>query len=206
VVVRLVQSPPDEEEDTPALQARALENLGYIRRAMEEAGSFTSVSGWSQVAIGATAIAAAFLAHAQADAQRWLAVWIVAALLGIAIAAFGMVRKARAAGVSLLGGPARKFTMTFCLPLLAGAVLTAVMGSSGLVRLLPGTWLLLFGTAVACGGAFSVRIVPVMGLCFMTLGAAALFSPAAWGDAWLATGFGGLLIGFGMVIARRHGG
>ena len=155
---------------------------------------------------GATAIASAVLAHRQADAQRWLAVWIVAALLGIAIAAFGMVRKARAAGISLLGGPARKFTMTFCLPLLAGAVLTAVLGISGLERLLPGTWLLLFGTAVACGGAFSVRIVPVMGLCFMTLGAAALFAPAGWGDAWLAAGFGGLLIGFGGVIARRHGG
>ena len=203
--MRLVQSPPEEEEP-PALHARALENLGYIRRAMEEAGSFTSVSGWSQVAIGVTAIAAAALAHRQADAQRWLAVWIVAALLGIAIAAFGMVRKARAAGISLLGGPARKFTMTFCLPLLSGAVLTAVLGRAGLEQLLPGTWLLLFGTAVACGGAFSVRIVPVMGLCFMTLGAIALFAPAACGDAWLAAGFGGLLIGFGGVIARRHGG
>jgi hypothetical protein len=207
--VRLIQSPPDdrhEEEAPPALHARALENLGYIRRAMEEAGSFTSVSGWSQVAIGATAIVAAVLAHAQPEVQRWLAVWIVAALLGIAIGAYGMVRKAREVGVSLLGGPARKFTMTFCVPMLAGAVLTVALASSGLVQLLPGTWLLLFGTAVACGGAFSVSIVPVMGLCFMVLGAAALFGPASWGDAWLAAGFGGLLIGFGVVIARRHGG
>jgi len=71
--------------------------------------------------------------------------------------------------------------------------------------LLPGTWLLLFGTAVACGGAFSVRIVPVMGLCFMALGIAALFAPNA-GDLFMALGFGGLLMGFGVAIARRHGG
>ena len=207
--VRLVQSPPDDRpdgEDPTALHARALENLGYIRRAMEEAGSFTSVSGWSQVAIGATAIVAALVAHAQSGVQRWLTVWIVAALLGIAIGAYGMVLKARAVQVSLLGGPARKFAMSFCVPMLAGAVLTVALASSGLVQLLPGTWLLLFGTAVACGGAFSVRIVPVMGLCFMTLGAAALFGPPSWGDAWLAAGFGGLLIGFGVVIAGRHGG
>jgi hypothetical protein len=203
--VRLLQS-PHEEEEPPELQARALENLGYIRRAMEEAGSFTSVSGWAQVAIGATAIGAAWLAHRQPDPQRWLVVWIAAALLGIAFATIGMVRKARAAGTSLWAGPARRFTISFCLPLLAGAVLTAVLATSGLQRMLPGVWLLLFGTAVACGGAFSVRIVPVMGLCFMALGSAALFAPPAWGDACLAAGFGGVLIGFGVVIARRHGG
>jgi hypothetical protein len=40
----------------------------------------------------------------------------------------------------------------------------------------------------------------------MALGAAALAAPAGWGDAFLAAGFGGLQIGFGVYIARRHGG
>jgi hypothetical protein len=38
--------------------------------------------------------------------------------------------------------------------------------------------LLLFGTGIVTGGAFSVKIVPLMGLCFMVLGAGAKSAPA----------------------------
>jgi hypothetical protein len=204
--VRPVLYTPPEPERSPELQARALENLGYIRRTMEEAGSFTALSGWAQVAIGVTALVAAFVAHRQPTPAAWLAVWVGAAVIGVLIATLGMWHKVRKAGASLFSGPARRFAMSFLLPLGAGGLLTIAFDPAGLHRLLPGTWLLLFGTAVACGGAFSVRIVPVMGLCFMALGAVALFAPPGFGDALLAAGFGGLLIGFGAAIARKHGG
>jgi predicted phage tail protein len=71
---------------------------------------------------------------------------------------------------------------------------------------MPGTWLLLYGTAVATAGAFSVRIVPLMGVCFMVLGTAALVAPARLSPWFMAAGFGGLNIAFGILIARRHGG
>ena len=145
------------------------------------------------------------MAHGQRTPHTWLAVWVAAAALALALAFGGMLHKARAIGATPFAGPARRFAMAFGLPLLAGGALTLALDRSGMGGLLPGTWLLLFGTAVACGGAFSVRIVPVMGLCFMTLGIAALFAPNA-GDQFMALGFGGLLMGFGVAIARRHGG
>ena len=87
-----------------------------------------------------------------------------------------------------------------------GALLTLALYRAEAAALLPGAWLLLFGAAVTSGGAFSVRIVPVMGLSFLALGAAALAAPTAWGDTFMAAGFGGLLVVFGVIIARRYGG
>lgn len=197
--------PPDRSEPV-ALHARAMDNLRYIRETMERAGSFTAVSGWGEVAVGITALGAALLAARQSSADVWLAVWMGEAILSFVIGVASGAYKARAARVPLLSGPGSKFALSLAPPLIAGALLTAVLFAAGLISALPGMWLLLFGTAVVTAGAFSVRIVPVMGLCFMALGAAALFSPASWGNMYMAAGFGGLHIAFGVLIARRHGG
>ena len=96
--------------------------------------------------------------------------------------------------------------MSFAPPLLAGGVLTAVLYRHGLGAAMPGVWLLLYGAGVVTGGAFSVRIVPVMGCCFMVCGALALLAPAGWSNLLLAFGFGGMHVFFGLLIARRYGG
>jgi hypothetical protein len=194
------------EKVPEALHDRAMDNLRYIRETMERASSFTAVPGWGGVAMGATALAAAFLASRQEGHHAWLMTWLAEALAAGLIGIFAVAHKSRASGVPILSIPARKFILGFAPPLLAGALLTPVLYASSLHTRLPGTWLLLYGAAVVTGGAFSVRIVPVMGLSFMALGAAALFSPAAWGDFYMALGFGGLQIAFGLIIARRYGG
>lgn len=189
-----------------SLHRRASENLEFIRETMERAGSFTAVPGWGGCAMGVTALVAAPIAALQPSTEGWLLTWLVEAMIALLIGGTAMGWKARATRTALLSAPGQKFTLTFSPPLLVGALLTLVLYRHGMYSLLPGVWLLLYGTAVVTGGAFSVKVVPVMGLGFMALGAAALFVPFVWGHLLLALGFGGLQIVFGIIIARRYGG
>jgi hypothetical protein len=189
-----------------SLHAHAAENLNYIRATMERAAGFSAVPGWGGVLMGATAIVTAFVAHPWQGTGRWLAIWLVDAVVAATIGFLAIVQKARRSGTPLSGPAARKFALAFAPAIAAGAILTASLYRRGLVGDLPGTWLLLYGAAVASGGALSVRVVPLMGLCLMTLGAWSLAAPPAWGDVMLALGFGALHLIFGIVIARRHGG
>jgi len=188
------------------LHLRAVDNLQFIRDAMERAGAFTAISGRGMVAMGLVAVAAARIASTRTDRAEWLLTWLVAAAVGAFLGTVAIARKARAAGTPLLAGPGRKLALGFSPPIIVGALLTVALYRAGLESLLPAVWLLLYGTAVVCGGTFSVRIVPVMGVCFMILGAVALLLPVAWGSAELALGFGALHFGFGIAIARRYGG
>jgi hypothetical protein len=183
-----------------------MDNLRFIRETMECAASFTAVPGWGLAVVGAIAMVAAPAASRQSSAETWLGIWMADAFVSFAITAWAMNRKARSLRTPLLSGPGRKFALCFAPPLFVGALLTPALYIAGLSGLLPGVWLLSFGAGVSTGGAFSVKIVPVMGFCFMLAGAAALFAPAALGNLFMAAGFGGLNVVFGVIIARRYGG
>lgn len=195
-----------QQVEPPALHARAMDNLAFIRDTMEAAGAFTAVSGWGMVAVGCLAVVASVLAIIEPDVTRSLAIWLAAAVLAPVVMIWAIVRKARAANMPLLTGPARKFFLSFSPPMIVGALISIFLFRIGFTTAIPGMWLLLYGTAVVAGGAFSVRVVPIMGFCFMLIGTVALFSPPSWADALMGAGFGGLHIGFGIPIARRHGG
>src|SRR3989442_1536228 len=188
------------------LRDRALDNLQFIRSAVERAGSFTALPGWGMVVVGCTALASTWLGLRQARSADWLAVWLGEAALAVVVSSAALVQKARAANDPLLSGPGRRFGLSFLPPIVVGALLTIALHRAGLFALMPGVWLLLYGTAVATAGAFSVRIVPIMGGCFMVLGTVALFAPAGVWPWFMAAGFGGLNTVFGIIIARRYGG
>jgi hypothetical protein len=204
--MRPIRSTRPDPDAPVALHDHAIDDLRFIRRTMERAGSFTALSGWGFVIVGVTGLTAAPLAALQPTRELWLTTWLVAALISVLVAGGATLRKARLAAEPLLAGPGRKLVLSFAPPAVAAALLTPVLAGTGLASLLPAVWLLLYGAAVVTGGTFSVRAVPVMGVSFMLLGAAALISPAAWGDVFMGAGFGALHIGFGLLIARRHGG
>jgi hypothetical protein len=184
----------------------AIDNLRYIRQTMESAGSFTAVPGIGGILMGALALGAALLAGHSAGTRSWMTIWLAAAVAALAVGVIFAQRKAHAVKMPLLTGPGRKFVHGLVPPMLAGAILTAVLYRAGVAAPIPGAWMLLYGTGVVTGGAASVRVVPVMGICFMVMGTAALLAPPAWGNGLLAAGFGGLHILFGTIITVKYGG
>jgi len=173
---------------------------------MERAGAFTAVPGVGGIALGSTALGVAMLVRQFGSPTAWLAAWLGEAVLACLIGVAAAAHKSHKVGMPLLSGPGRKFLLGFAPPLLAGALLTVVLFRAGFGAVLPGVWLLLYGTGVLCGGAASVKVIPLMGICFMAVGAAALFAPPVWGNALLAAGFGGLHILFGTLITVKYGG
>ena len=188
------------------LRARAEDDLRAIRHAMEGSSRFTSVSGAGEIAVGVTALVAAAIAAGRSTDAAWLAVWGVEAVVAAALSLVAAARKARRSGGTLWSLPARRFALSLAPPIVAGAALTPILYDAARADALPGAWMLLYGAGVVTGGAFSIRIVPLMGVAFMLLGAAALVLPGPTRDAWMAAGFGGIHIVFGAVLARRYGG
>ena len=188
------------------IREHALSNLRYIREAMERASSFTSIPGWGGVAVGITAIAAAVLAHRYGLSRMWMLIWLGEAVVAAVIAGVTMVRKAARSEVSFRGAPARRFFISYFAPIVAGAALTIFLARHGHLTALPAAWLLLYGASFVSSGAYSIPVVPVMGICFMLLGIAACFVPFVMANVLLGIGFGGLHVIFGWVIATRYGG
>lgn len=206
---------PDEP---PALSDRAIDNLKFIRETMERAGSFTAISGSGIAATGVIALVAWGISGNDLNDPRWLASWLVAALLAF-FTSFGSTwRKAQRTRTPLAGSLVRKLALAFLPALITGAVVTAIALRAGWFVAMPGVWLIMYGAAVMAGGALSTPVVPVMGASFMFLGAIALGAPVILAPAWsevaretllngiLAAGFGGLHLLFGTAIARKYGG
>ena len=197
----------DETRNAPvALSDRAIDNLQFIRETMERSTHFTAVPGYGGMLMGVTAIVAAYIAAGQASARDSFIVWLTEAFLAFAIGLLAMWQKSKIAESSLLSAPARKFAFGFAPALAAGVAITLGLWRYEQYELMAPVWMLLYGAAVVTGGAFSVRVVPVMGWIFMILGAIAFALPASYGNYLLAIGFGLTHIVFGMIIARKFGG
>lgn len=199
-----------KEPPTPSLEGRALDDLGFIRATMERAAAHTAVPDWGGVWMGLTALIAGPFAIQAPTAGRWFTVWAATAIVAGSIGVWEMFRRARIEGVSLFHGAGSRFAKALAPGLITGMLLTLALRAVGSLELLPGVWLLCYGTAVVGAGAYSIRAVRTMGLSFMLLGGASLigvvFAPGhrVVGDAFMMAGFGVLHVVFGLVIARER--
>lgn len=195
-----------KREAVTSVADQAEAHLQFIRRTMERSSTFTAVPGAGGVCMGILGLCAAGLASMQQASEQWLAVWLLAAAVALSVGVTTMWRKAARSGVPLTGVVGRRFALGMGAPLMAGAAITSALWRSDDYMVMPPTWLLLYGAGVLTGGMFSAPVVRATGACFMAVGLAAVVTPQDWGNNWLAVGFGGLHIGFGLHIARHHGG
>lgn len=236
--MQLYSPEPVRELDAarPSLHVRAADNLAFIRTTMANSASFTGVSGIGMIGMGVVALIGAWYAT-QAQArhtvevllplirgrelagtgnERWLAFWFAVAILACGVGLLAMLYKCREQSTPVWRGAGRKFMLNFAPAIVAGIFLSEVFYQLNLIQLMPGMWLMLYGAAVITGGAFSIRLIPVMGVLFMFAGVTTFYLPytrieslpgAVYPyDLVLAAAFGGLHIVFGFIIARRHGG
>ncbi|MCA1623804.1 MAG: hypothetical protein LC778_08370 [Acidobacteria bacterium] len=204
--LQTIRKEKPETNEPLSISGRAMDNLQFIRETMERSTHFTAVPGYGGIFMGLTAIAASIIANQQVHVKDWLTVWFIEAILAFAIGLFAMWQKSKIANMPLNSAPAKKFAMSFLPPLICGVVLTFGLWRFGYFEAMVPMWLLLYGAAVVSGGAFSVRVVPIMGWCFMALGAIAFLLPTGYGNLIMGLGFGVLHIVFGLIIARRFGG
>ncbi|MEY4635865.1 MAG: hypothetical protein RJA55_1663 [Acidobacteriota bacterium] len=199
---------PTGRPDAPptSISGHAADNLTFIRQAMERSTTFTAVPGLGGCVMGAIALAAALVGSWQPASERWLLTWLAAAALASLVGMAAMARKALRAGAPLTGALARRFAAGLAAPLVAGAAITYALWAVGQYTVMAPAWLLLYGAGLLTGGIVSVPAVRWIGACFMAFGMLAVVTPPEWGNLWLAAGFGGLQIGFGVYIARNHGG
>lgn len=188
------------------IHQHATSNLRFIRETMERSSTFTNVPGWGGVGMGLAALAACITCTNVEDKHLWLPIWLACGMLSVGIGSMAVLEKSRRSNVPVDSPGARKFALSFLPPLLVGALITICLLDLSLHTPIPGVLLLMYGTAVLAGGAFSVRVVPLMGVCFQICGAIALFLPLWWGNILMGVGFGLVHIVFGAWIARRHGG
>jgi hypothetical protein len=195
-------------ESIQPVSDRADRDLAWIRRTMEGAGTFTAIPGWWMCAIGFATLPTAYLASRVRleSPLLWLVSWGALALLSIGFGVLATRAKARRLGVPLTHRPYRRFLVVFSAPLVAAAALTPILLRSAGIGALPGSWLLLYGSAMIGGGSLSIRPVFWMGWAFLLCGIAALFLPGLSPDLWMVLGFGLLHVGFGVLIGGRHGG
>ena len=190
---------------TVSLDTHAMATLRYIRESMDAAGC-VAVPGSAGIAMGIVGLAATALSLTPDLAAHWLTIWLLAAPIGSLAGWLLLTRSTSWAFFLGSGTPGRKLVLGLFPAMFAAAVMTAVLLAAGHAQAVPGTWLLLYGCALISASASTRVIVAWMGICFVAVGVTALVVPSPFHIPLLGSGFGGLHILFGILIARgAHG-
>ncbi|HRO42053.1 MAG TPA: hypothetical protein PL009_04430 [Flavipsychrobacter sp.] len=197
----------------------SLETLHVIRSIMERSTRFLTLSSWSGVWAGTTAIVGAYIASTLLEDDllfsdkiqlettvkfyQWLglasAVFIIA-LLG---AYFFTWRKAKISGGNLWSSASRTMLRTMALPMFAGALLCIGFLQNGHLIYIAPSCLIFYGLALYNGGKYTLSEIQYLGLLEILLGVICLFLPQ-YGLYFWAAGFGVLHVLYGLIMWNKY--
>jgi hypothetical protein len=195
----------------------ARENLRVIRQTMERSTKYSTLSGLSGVLIGLTAIVSVVVTSRVLDGKidAHLPVqsaypslgllWLVTLAVAVGIEFACNKRRARHIG-KRVASPLGAHILVAALPsFVAAMALTAFFARHGLAPFVWGIWMLTYGLAICAVGLFSVRPVSYLGAAFVLAGAVTLLLPGQDALFMMGLTFGGFHIGYGVLMAKRHG-
>ncbi|RQO30572.1 hypothetical protein DBR32_13525 [Taibaiella sp. KBW10] len=207
-----------------ANKEESLQVLSDIRSMMHKSSRFLSLSGWSGIWAGGTALIAAFIAHillARQASERltyeehsfrgvfseynlpFIVLAAITFLVALAGALFFTYRKNKQQEQATITAAAKKLVISMFIPIAAAAWLIIQFIQNGdLYYIVPAT-LIFYGLTLINSSKYTFTDIRYLGLLEVALGCIAVLFPD-WGLYFLAFGFGVLHILYGIIMWQKY--
>ncbi len=203
----------------------SLEALQEIRSIMDRSARFISLSGWSGIWAGSTALVGSYFAYQwmqQPDYKYARAalsegslsyfspfiVHIILLALSVFIIAFAggyyfTYKKAHSQGHKLWNNASRQMLLQLLFPLLSGGIFTMFFIYYGVAIFIAPACLIFYGLALISASRHTLADIRYLGMLEVVLGFINLFSPGHGLYFW-AAGFGLLHILYGVIMRNKY--
>lgn len=203
-----------------------LEAIQDIKKLMERSSRFSALSGLSGAIAGLLALISSFITYSILDTPwgesiSYADIWSVSTetltakgmlmllnlgillLLAFGISAYLSALNAKKQGVSPFNLTARRMLLNFSIPLLAGAIYSAILLLQGHIELILPATLLFYGMSMLNAGKYTIDWIRYLGICMIVLGLLGSFF-TGYGLLIWTLGFGLLHIVFGLIIYYKN--
>lgn len=207
-----------------ANKEESLQVLSDIRTMMHKSSRFLSLSGWSGIWAGCTALVSAFIAHSWLqdmsakgiyyDRQPETGLWapynlpflLLAALtllVAVAGALFFTYRKNRLQEQATFTAAAKKLVISMFIPIAAAGWLILQFIQKGDYEYIVPATLIFYGLTLINSSKYTFADIRYLGLLEVALGCIAVCFPN-WGLYFWAFGFGVLHIVYGIIMWQKY--
>jgi hypothetical protein len=178
--------------------------LVTIRTLMERSQRYQHISGYSGlVAGGCVWVGCALLWSGRlpwSHEANFAVVWGTVFLVAFGIHCLLTFKRARHRGEPVWSRQARTVAMAILPGFVASVVMSVVLTRAGLVDVVPGVWLLLYGCGTLATSFFAPHSIRWLGIVCLTLGAASLLVYPGHPVLTMAVGFGLTHVAHGICV------
>ncbi|MEZ4799793.1 MAG: hypothetical protein R2809_08480 [Flavobacteriales bacterium] len=202
------------------MENKYLEDLKEIKEMMSKSSRFISLSGWSGVAAGVTALAGLYAVDQVLSREnarllyysgeglsepQFMLVCIAACTIVVAAGAaiFFTTQKAKIENQPIWDAQSRRLTINLLIPLITGGIFSLMLLSKGNLEFVMPTTLIFYGLALVNASRYTLHEIRSLGILEIIIGLCAMqwleVSHYLWG-----LGFGILHIAYGIYIRIKY--